>query len=56
MISLPAGQAAAAPASETSQQMRGIIHTLQRRIRPMIAIFLGFLTLVLLFSLVVPKS
>jgi polysaccharide biosynthesis transport protein len=56
MISLPAGQPAATTGMETSQQMHGILHTLQRRIRPMIAIFFGFIGLVLVFSLLVPKS
>jgi polysaccharide biosynthesis transport protein len=57
MLSLPAGQpATSATASETTQQLNGIVRTLQRRMRPMIAIFLGFIALVLVFSLLVPKS
>lgn len=56
MYSLPAGQPVAAPAAEDTQQLHGIMRTLQRRIRPMIAIFLGFIGLVLVFSLLVPKS
>lgn len=56
MLSLPAGQPVTTNASETTQQLNGIVRTLQRRIRPMIAIFLGFLGLVLLFSLIMPKS
>lgn len=55
MLSLPAGQPATT-ATETTQQLNGIVRTLQRRIRPMIAIFLGFIGLVLIFSLLVPKS
>lgn len=55
MLSLPAGQPATT-ATETTQQLGGIVRTLQRRIRPMIAIFLGFIGLVLVFSLLVPKS
>lgn len=55
MLSLPAGQPATT-ATETTQQLGGIVRTLQRRIRPMIAIFLGFIALVLIFSLLVPKS
>ncbi|HKU68023.1 MAG TPA: polysaccharide biosynthesis tyrosine autokinase [Candidatus Baltobacteraceae bacterium] len=57
MYSLPAGQpVAATTATESTQQLHGIVRTLQRRIRPMIAIFLGFIGLVLIFSLLVPKS
>jgi capsular exopolysaccharide synthesis family protein len=56
MLSLPAGQPATTTATETAQQLNGIVRTLQRRIRPMIAIFLGFIGLVLVFSLLVPKS
>lgn len=57
MYSLPAGQpVAASNASESTQQLHGIVRTLQRRVRPMIAIFLGFIALVLIFSLLVPKS
>ncbi len=57
MYSLPAGQPAAATATtESTQQLHGIMRTLQRRIRPMIAIFLGFIGLVFVFSLLVPKS
>lgn len=56
MYSLPAGQPAAATATESTQQLHGIMRTLQRRARPMIAIFLGFIGLVLIFSLLVPKS
>jgi capsular exopolysaccharide synthesis family protein len=57
MYSLPAGQpVAATTAPESTQQLHGIMRTLQRRIRPMIAIFLGFIGLVLIFSLLVPKS
>jgi succinoglycan biosynthesis transport protein ExoP len=57
MYSLPAGQpAAATTATESTQQIHGIMRVMQRRIRPMIAIFLGFIGLVLIFSLLVPKS
>jgi capsular exopolysaccharide synthesis family protein len=56
MLSLPAGQPLSAAAPESTQQLHGILRTLQRRIRPMIAIFLGFIGLVLIFSLLVPKS
>ncbi len=56
MLSLPAGQAVGPAATETTQQLHGIFRTLQRRIRPMIAIFLGFIAFVLIFSLLVPKS
>jgi capsular exopolysaccharide synthesis family protein len=57
MYSLPAGQPVAATATtESTQQLHGIMRTLQRRIRPMTAIFLGFIGLVLIFSLLVPKS
>lgn len=56
MYSLPAGQPAAATATESTQQLHGIMRTLQRRVRPMIGIFLGFIGLVLVFSLLVPKS
>jgi succinoglycan biosynthesis transport protein ExoP len=55
MLSLPAGQPVNA-ATESTQQLNGIVRTLQRRIRPMIAIFLGFIALVIVFSLLVPKS
>ena len=53
MLSLPTGQTVA-PAN--TQQLNGILRTLQRRIRPMMAIFFGFIALVIIFSLVVPKS
>ena len=56
MLSLPAGQPVSAAAPESTQQLHGILRTLQRRIRPMIAIFLGFIALVIVFSLLVPKS
>lgn len=57
MYSLPAGQpVAATTTTESAQQLHGIVRTLQRRIRPMTAIFLGFIGLVLIFSLLVPKS
>ena len=57
MYSLPAGQpVTATPAAESTQQLHGIWRTLQRRARPMVAIFLGFIGLVLVFSLLVPKS
>ncbi|HLI95351.1 MAG TPA: GNVR domain-containing protein, partial [Candidatus Baltobacteraceae bacterium] len=57
MYSLPAGQpVAAATAPESQQQLQGVLRTLQRRARPMIVIFLGFIALVLVFSLLVPKS
>jgi len=56
MLSLPAGQPLSAATPESTQQLHGILRTLQRRIRPMIAIFLGFIGLVLIFSLLVPKS
>ena len=56
MYSLPAGQPVASPATEQTQQLHGLWRTLQRRARPMIAIFLGFIGLVLIFSLLVPKS
>ncbi len=56
MYSLPAGQPASTTAAETPQQLHGIVRTLQRRIRPMIGIFLGFIALVIVFSLLVPKS
>lgn len=59
MLSMPSGQqpltGGVAPA-EQSQQLSGIVRTLQRRIRPMIAIFVGFFALVILFSLIIPKS
>ena len=55
MLSLPAGQSATT-ATEPTQQLSGVVRTLQRRMRPMIAIFLGFVGLVLIFSLLVPKS
>jgi uncharacterized protein involved in exopolysaccharide biosynthesis len=57
MYSLPAGQpvAAAAP-PEANQQLQGVLRTLQRRVRPMIGIFVGFIALVLVFSLLIPKS
>ena len=55
MLSLPAGQSATT-ATEPTQQLSGVVRTLQRRLRPMIAIFLGFVGLVLIFSLLVPKS
>src|SRR5579864_1475492 len=56
MLSLPAGQTVGPVATETTQQINGIIRTLQRRIRPMMAIFFGFLALVIVFSLLLPKS
>src|SRR5579884_154400 len=56
MLSLPAGQTVAPAPTETTQQLNGILRTLQRRIRPMLAIFFGFLGLVIVFSLLVPKS
>lgn len=57
MYSLPAGQpVTATTTTESTQQLHGIMRTLQRRIRPMTAIFLGFIGLVLIFSLLVPKS
>jgi succinoglycan biosynthesis transport protein ExoP len=59
MYSLPTAQPAltgTATAPETAQQLNGIWRTLQRRARPMLAIFLGFIALVLIFSLLVPKS
>lgn len=56
MLSLPAGQTVGPAATETTQQLNGIARTLQRRIRPMMAIFFGFIALVLIFSLLVPKS
>src|SRR5579884_904833 len=56
MLSLPAGQSFSAAAPESTQQLHGIMRTLQRRIRPIVAIFLGFIGLVLIFSLLVPKS
>jgi capsular exopolysaccharide synthesis family protein len=57
MLSLPAGQTVSAAANaEGTQQLNGIVRTLQRRIRPMLAIFFGFIALVLIFSLLVPKS
>src|SRR5690348_10326395 len=56
MLSLPAGQPVTTAATESTQQLNGIVRTLQRRIRPMIAIFLGFIALVIIFSLLVPKS
>src|SRR5579883_3593479 len=55
MLSLPPGQSSAA-LPEATQQLHGIWRTLQRRARPMIAIFLGFIALVIVFSLLVPKS
>ena len=55
MLSLPAGQTVSAP-TETTQQLNGILRTLQRRLRPMLAIFFGFLAVVLIFTLLVPKS
>jgi polysaccharide biosynthesis transport protein len=56
MLSLPAGQTVGPAATETTQQLNGIVRTLQRRIRPMMAIFFGFIALVVIFSLLVPKS
>ena len=58
MLSLPAGQqqSLAGSATEPSQQLHGILRTFQRRIRPMAAIFLGFVGLVIVFSLLMPKS
>jgi capsular exopolysaccharide synthesis family protein len=57
MLSLPAGQAASLTGNaETTQQLNGIVRTLQRRIRPMLAIFFGFIALVVIFTLLVPKS
>jgi succinoglycan biosynthesis transport protein ExoP len=56
MLSLPAGQPISAAAPDSTQQLHGILRTLQRRIRPILAIFLGFIGLVLIFSLLVPKS
>jgi capsular exopolysaccharide synthesis family protein len=56
MLSLPGGSTAAPAAPETTQQLNGILRTLQRRIRPMMAIFFGFIGLVVIFSLLVPKS
>ncbi len=57
MLSLPSGQTAVGSATaETPQQLNGIVRTLQRRIRPMMAIFFGFIALVIVFSLLVPKS
>ena len=56
MLSLPAGEPIAGSVPESTQQLHGIFRTLQRRIRPMIGIFLGFIALVLVFSLLVPKS
>ncbi len=56
MLSLPAGQTVAPPTTETTQQLHGILRTLQRRMRPMLAIFFGFVALVVVFSLILPKS
>jgi capsular exopolysaccharide synthesis family protein len=57
MYSLPSGQTVAtAAANEHQAQINGIWRTLQRRARPMLAIFAGFIALVLIFSLLVPKS
>ena len=56
MLSLPAGQTVAPAPTETTQQLNGILRTLQRRIRPMLAIFFGFIAVVLVFTLLVPKS
>ncbi len=56
MYSLPSGQMAPATAPQTQAQLNGIMRTLQRRARPMLAIFLGFIGLVLIFSLLLPKS
>jgi succinoglycan biosynthesis transport protein ExoP len=57
MLSLPAGQAAQpVSGAESTQQLHGIVRTLNRRLRPMMAIFFGFVGLVLVFSLLVPKS
>ena len=56
MLSLPPGQSSTAALPEATQQLHGIWRTLQRRARPMIAIFLGFIALVIVFSLLVPKS
>ncbi len=56
MLSLSAGQTVGPASMETTQQLNGIVRTLQRRIRPMMAIFFGFIGLVIVFSLLVPKS
>lgn len=55
MLSLPSGQSTTT-AQEPQAQLGGLVRTLSRRMRPMLAIFGGFVALVLVFSLLVPKS
>ena len=57
MYALPSGQTVtgAVPESQNAQ-LGGIYRTLSRRAKPMLAIFLGFIALVLIFTLLVPKS
>lgn len=59
MYSLPSGQPMALTGTTTQESPRelgGIMRTLSRRWRPMVAIFFGFIALVLVFSLLIPKS
>ncbi|HZZ66423.1 MAG TPA: GumC family protein, partial [Candidatus Baltobacteraceae bacterium] len=56
MLSLPAGQTVGPVPTETTQQLNGILRTMQRRFRPMLVIFFGFIGLVIAFSLLLPKS
>lgn len=55
MLSLP-GTAPATATEHNQAELGGIVRTLQRRARPMAAIFLGFVVLVMLFTLLMPKS
>lgn len=58
MIQLP-GSGAVPPVSsqvETQNDLSGLLRVLLRRARPMLAIFLGFVGLVLVLSLVLPKT
>jgi len=55
MLSLPGSSSVTGP-DPNAAELGGIVRTLQRRMKPMAIIFVGFVLLVVLFSLIVPKS
>ncbi|MGZ3532591.1 MAG: hypothetical protein ACXVAR_14000 [Vulcanimicrobiaceae bacterium] len=58
MLSLPSAQATATAAAHDYQQteVSGILRTLKRRLRPMIAIAIGFVIFVAILTLLLPKT